>query len=64
MIEQINQIRLIDKYKQILLRTTVIDEYREDCLIMLLNGEINQKEYDKMILKANQKEEQLWKNMN
>ena len=52
---------LLDKYKQILLRTTVIDEYRDDCLIMLLNGEINKKEYDKMILKANQKEEQLWK---
>lgn len=52
---------LMDKYKQILLRTTVIDEYRDDCLIMLLNGEINQKEYDEMILKANQKEEQLWK---
>lgn len=51
---------LLDKYKQILLRTTVIDEYRDDCLIMLLNGEINKKEYDKMILKANQKEEQLW----
>jgi hypothetical protein len=44
---------LLDKYKQILLRTTVIDEYRDDCLIMLLNGEINQKEYDGMILKVN-----------
>ena len=32
---------LLDKYKQILLRTTVIDEYRDDYLIMLLNGEIN-----------------------
>ena len=51
----------MDKYKQFLLRTTVIDEYRDDCLIMLLNGEIDQKEYDKMILKANQKEEQIWK---
>lgn len=51
----------MDKYKQILLRTTVIDEYRDGCLIMLLNLEIDQKEYDKMILKANQKEEQIWK---
>lgn len=51
---------LLDKYKQILLRTTVIDEYRDYCLTMLLNGEIDQKEYDKMILKANQKEEQIW----
>ena len=55
---------LMDKYKQILLRTTVIDEYRGDCLIMLLNGKINQKEYDEMILKAYQKEEQLWMNTN
>ena len=52
---------LLDKYKQAILRSTVIDEYKNDCLALLLAGEVDEKEYNKMIKKADEKEEEIWK---